>query len=293
LSLLIVNADDLGIHPSIDAGIAQAYQQGIVTSATLFVTTPFFEQAVKEVVEATGIPVGLHLSLTTGKSCAPPARVPLLVNRDGFFRRSAIELYRCLLTPSRHPALLEQATLELEAQFQRARGLGIEFTHFDGHQNIHRIPALWRRLGKIAPVYGFHKARAGKEWIPAFALRHRRRELLARGNFLKVAITSLLCPRSPRPFVSPQRFAGLLYSGVMDREAMLLYLEKMRPGVSWEVALHPGIPAPPDHTPYPDPRHNAFISSPARAQELQLCLDPTLGQAIAAAGFHLGSYRDL
>ena len=35
---LIVNADDLGLHPSLDAGILRAHREGIVTSATLGVT---------------------------------------------------------------------------------------------------------------------------------------------------------------------------------------------------------------------------------------------------------------
>ena len=36
---LIVNADDLGIHPSINAGIISAYRRGILTSCTMLMTT--------------------------------------------------------------------------------------------------------------------------------------------------------------------------------------------------------------------------------------------------------------
>ncbi len=38
---LIVNADDLAIHPRINAGILSAWNAGILTSATMLMTTPY------------------------------------------------------------------------------------------------------------------------------------------------------------------------------------------------------------------------------------------------------------
>ena len=35
---LVVNADDLGLHPALDAGILRAHREGVVTSATLLAT---------------------------------------------------------------------------------------------------------------------------------------------------------------------------------------------------------------------------------------------------------------
>ena len=47
---LIINADDLGIHPAINAGILSAYEQGIVSSATLLVTTPYLVETIEKIV---------------------------------------------------------------------------------------------------------------------------------------------------------------------------------------------------------------------------------------------------
>src|SRR3989442_15022965 len=72
---LIINADDLAIHPQIDAGILKAYREGVLTSASMLVTTPFLQQAVR-VVRDTELPVGIHLSLTMGKALAQPRLIP-------------------------------------------------------------------------------------------------------------------------------------------------------------------------------------------------------------------------
>jgi hypothetical protein len=46
LKQLIVNADDLGLTPGVNRGILRAFQDGIVTSASLLVTGSAFDDAV-------------------------------------------------------------------------------------------------------------------------------------------------------------------------------------------------------------------------------------------------------
>ncbi|NNB91630.1 ChbG/HpnK family deacetylase, partial [Corallococcus exiguus] len=69
---LIVNADDLGLHPSLDAGILKAHREGIVTSATLLAMGPSAAEAVG-LAKAQGLAVGVHLALSTRLPCAAPA----------------------------------------------------------------------------------------------------------------------------------------------------------------------------------------------------------------------------
>ena len=47
---LIVNADDLGLTPAVNRGVVRAFQDGIVTSASLLVTGSAFEDAVVGIV---------------------------------------------------------------------------------------------------------------------------------------------------------------------------------------------------------------------------------------------------
>ncbi len=60
---LIVNADDFGLSMGINAGIIEGFEKGILTSASIMVNAPAFEQAVElaHLHEALGI--GVHLNV--------------------------------------------------------------------------------------------------------------------------------------------------------------------------------------------------------------------------------------
>ena len=60
---LIVNADDLGLTTAVNRGILRAFQDGIVTSASLLVTGSAFEDAVALARLNPELEVGLHLAL--------------------------------------------------------------------------------------------------------------------------------------------------------------------------------------------------------------------------------------
>ena len=60
---LIVNADDFGRSPQINAGILRAHAAGIVTSASLMVRWPAARAAVDAACRYARLGVGLHLDL--------------------------------------------------------------------------------------------------------------------------------------------------------------------------------------------------------------------------------------
>lgn len=60
---LIVNADDLGLCDGVDAGIAEAHERGIVTSASLMVRRPAAVGAARLADELLRLSVGLHLDV--------------------------------------------------------------------------------------------------------------------------------------------------------------------------------------------------------------------------------------
>src|SRR6266403_4871890 len=77
---LIVNADDFGRSADINEAVIRAHREGILTSASLMVNEPGFEEAVTLARENPRLGVGLHLTLLFGHSALPPDRIPGLVN---------------------------------------------------------------------------------------------------------------------------------------------------------------------------------------------------------------------
>ena len=60
---LIVNADDYGRSASINQAVIRAHREGILTTASLMVNEPAFEEAVALAREHPTLGVGLHLTL--------------------------------------------------------------------------------------------------------------------------------------------------------------------------------------------------------------------------------------
>ena len=140
--LLIVNADDLGRTPGINAGVFAAHDNGIVTSATLMVAHPAAEEAAAELPRHPGLGVGLHVSLTGGTPVLPPERVPSLVDSEGRLPRRPDALAAAA------PA---EIAAEVEAQLDRFRRLtGCLPTHLDSHHHAHRLPAVCDALAAVA-----------------------------------------------------------------------------------------------------------------------------------------------
>lgn len=136
---LIVNADDFGRSPGINAGVVRAHTHGIVTSASLMVRWPSAPPAVRSARVLPRLGVGLHLDLGEWA----------FVN--GAWRTS----YHVVDTDD--PDAVER---EARAQLARFRELvGADPTHLDSHQHVHSsgvaaavVDALGQELG--VPVRG-------------------------------------------------------------------------------------------------------------------------------------------
>ena len=63
---LIVNADDFGLHPSVNAGIAKGHVAGIITSASLMAGGENFTDAVRIAARSPRLGIGVHLTLVGG-----------------------------------------------------------------------------------------------------------------------------------------------------------------------------------------------------------------------------------
>src|SRR4029434_4221899 len=98
LKQLIVNADDWGLTPAVNRGVVRAFQDGIVTSASLLVTGSAFEEAVVLARQNPELDVGLHLALVEERAVLGPDVLPTLVDETGRFPRTSTEfIQRALL----------------------------------------------------------------------------------------------------------------------------------------------------------------------------------------------------
>ena len=137
MTLLIVNADDFGRAPGVNAGIVRAHRNGIVTTATLMVSAPASEDAGRIARSTPSLDVGVHLTLTYGRPVTDPERIPSLVDPGGAFPRDPAAFL------GKERATRDEALTEYRAQHVRAAELlGRAPTHLDTHHWLHDEPAL-------------------------------------------------------------------------------------------------------------------------------------------------------
>ncbi|RKH86780.1 ChbG/HpnK family deacetylase [Corallococcus sp. AB032C] len=271
---LIVNADDLGLHPSLDAGILKAHREGIVTSATLLAMGPSAAEAVG-LAKAQGLAVGVHLALSTRLPCAAPAEAVRTVAPGGRLRGNWAEFAKAWVTGRVRREELER---ELSAQLFRARELGARVDHLDGHQHLHLLPGVRSVVEGIAAREGLPL-----RWPDALP---RASWLRAPGPALKTTVLAVLARTAPRarPGVRRVSAGGVFEAGRLDESALLSVLDSL-PAGDFELGCHPGEGAP--HVPE-DPAWTYGWEA-----ELAALTSPRVKAKLVERGITLANYGEL
>lgn len=141
---LIVNADDFGLSPGVNAGIVTAYMDGIVRSATVMVNQPAADEAYALARAHPGLGVGIHFTLTGGRPVADG--VDSLTGPDGAFLK---------MPELAEAARPEHIRRELEAQLELFLASGLCPTHFDSHHHVcGLLPAAGDVMLDLAAAHG-------------------------------------------------------------------------------------------------------------------------------------------
>lgn len=226
-----MNGDDFGLSSGINRGIRQAYNQGILRSASLMANGPAFAEAVAIAGATPGLSVGVHLSLVGEKCAAPLSLVRGLAGEEGFLPPSHLSFLRGYLRGRFGPA---QIRAEIDAQILRILDAGLVPTHIDSHQHLHLLPGVLEIVLEIARRAGISVIRIPWERSPIGGRWPQKRVL---GWFSQKAARKIRAAQMR----SPDHFFGFGLSGRLDERNLLRILGRLGPGVN-EVMCHPGFP---------------------------------------------------
>jgi hopanoid biosynthesis associated protein HpnK len=236
---LIVNADDFGLSPSVNAAVIRAHREGVLTTASLMVGEAGFAEAVQLARENPKLGVGLHLALLHGHAVLPPEKIPGLVNSRGEFSNSPVGVGMKYFFDN---DLREQLRAEIHAQFEKFRATGLPLDHVNGHLHLHLQPVIFKILMDDSEKLGIRHLRLTRDCLA----RSRR---MSRGHlFYKIshaAIFEWLSNRSRGPLRQKnirhaQITFGLLQDGRVDEDYILKLLPELPPGDS-ELYSHPSL----------------------------------------------------
>lgn len=149
---LVVNADGFGLAESVNRGIADTIELGVVTSTSLIVNLAACEDAIRRLryLRALGrnFSVGLHFNIVAGR---PLSRCPSLVDPGtGEFLPLSSLAWRVMA----RRLDLADVQRELSAQLAMARSLlarlNMRVTHIDSHRHTHCLPGILELVQRTA-----------------------------------------------------------------------------------------------------------------------------------------------
>jgi len=213
--LLILNADDLAVTHSENIASFAALDQKLITSATVMVPCPWFTEVAAYAKAHPEADLGLHLTLTSEWQTfrwgpiASRALVPSLVDPDGYFYGSVGDLVK--------HAKLDEVEMEIRAQIERAKSMGLEPSHLDAHMHsLYNSPELFGVFLKVAHEY-------------KLPIRGARNEKIFQG------VLPLMAPNDPVPDAIFSPGENVPASGWTDYYVNLV--KNLQPGVT-EIFVH-------------------------------------------------------
>ena len=214
--LIIVHADDLGMAHSVNLATMKAFESGLVNSGSIMVPCPWLPEIAAYARANPQADLGLHLTLTSEWTqfrwgpVSSKDRVASLLDPNGYFRLTESEAAKY--------ADPKEVELEIRAQIERAKAVGIVPTHLDSHMGtLYQNKALFEVFLRVAREYKL-PVRVARAW---FSRADFLPELLTPND---VFIDSVL---DINPSVAPQDWATF-YSDA---------LRKLEPGVT-EIVIH-------------------------------------------------------
>jgi predicted glycoside hydrolase/deacetylase ChbG (UPF0249 family) len=163
---LIVNGDDFGVSPAVNAAILHCHCEGVLTSTSVLANGAAADEALGLARAHPSMGVGVHLNLTDGAPLSSPAAVPTLVDRQGRFRTFPGQMLRVIGGRAR----IAEVERELRAQIEYVLARGVVPTHVDGHLHAHAYPRLLPLVLRLMHEYGIRGMRQPilAAWMPLY-----------------------------------------------------------------------------------------------------------------------------
>lgn len=254
---LIINADDFGFTPDVNAGILEAHVNGVLTSTTLMANGEAFEDAVALAQRTPSLDIGCHLVLVQGKALSTGRPLPRTLRELAMaLARNQVDAYR-----------------ELRSQIEKIITAGIKPTHLDSHKHTHIVPSVFRVVVRLAHEFGIPYVRLPIDTtlrMPAASRMLLRRFYKRLARDFHVRMTD--------------HFLGFRLTGRLTEHTFSLALASLPEGVT-EFMCHPGYLG-------TDLANAETRLKKSRVLELEALTSPAIRALINEAGVRLSPFSE-
>lgn len=234
----ILNADDFGMSKAYNKAVFEAYNFGILKSASLCANGEAFDEAADEIIpKCQNLSIGVHLNIIEGKSLTD---AHLLTDEDGIFNNG----YVSMIIKSFDKNFMQEVEAEFRAQIEKIQKK-TKIDHIDSHVHTHAIPNIFKLTVKLAKEYGIPYIRTQFEKPYFVPDKQKYLNLKYPINILKIILLNsftavnkiYLCNKELK---TNDYLIGVGYTGMMD-ETTVEYGLKALTGNDFvaEALIHP------------------------------------------------------
>ena len=224
---VVINADDFGWDDDVVDATIRCFRNGLMTSATISVTTEGATRALKFAKQNPQFSFGVHLCIGWGRPVSDPRDIPSLVDRNGWLLSNHVHRRRGVCLGLRTSEVLR----EFSAQLDCVAGYGVPISHVDTHGHVHKLPQVMWALRLAAKRHGISKVRLAQNM---YTKPRRRSPTYWLGGAANVVLRTMFTTTDY--FFNPEILGcpGDWWSE---------FLHALRPGCT-ELGVHPGLREP-------------------------------------------------
>jgi len=279
LKKLIINADDFGISPEVNAAVVVAHRDGILTSTSLMVAERHAAEAAAAAKDNPALDVGLHAVVCRGRAILDAAAMRGAVDSSGnFIENPVVAGMRYFFDRSMRTKIAP----EMRAQVERHLELVGRLNHVDGHLNFHVHPLLADILIELAVEFRIPCIRLPRERVGT-TLRLRRDN--AARKMIEAVIFRSLSKRTRRMMAerglkTTDWLFGLHQSGHLDEDYIAAIIARLPQGTT-ELYFHPAKDI------------GGTPPAPEAQREVDILTSSRLRESIESGGIKLTTFAEL
>lgn len=274
--VLIVHADDLGMHRDVNIGTIMALEEGVITSVSAMMPCSWIPDWNRYLHANPEVCNGLHLTLNAEWNVyrwSPLAgldAVPGLLDADGYMHRSVFDVAR--------NATADEVDKEIRAQLALARRMGMPVTHLDTHMGalISRRDFFERfvKLGieEQIPILavGGHATQARQQWPHGVRLLEEFEQMVWEGGL---------------PLIDDLDMRSYGWTDYDEKkEGMIQSIRDLKPGVT-QIIVHCAWMS--------DTLPHVLRNTEVRINDTKILMDEDFKRVIEEEGIILTNWREL